>query len=346
MSHVALLTKRSSALARSQKLVNKPFVVHLKDTVARFGARLGNQFGAAITYFLVLAIIPILMFAFAILGFTLDVVKPEWVGVVNDWITETAPGQDELVSMLQNFLDNWEAVGIVGILSALFTAQGFIGNLKDAIRAQLTDDMDDIPKEPFVARTLNNVYTLLGILVLIFLTLTATVLGTGLQSAIASWLDLPGWFAVVFNIFTIALTVAMNWLLFMFVFTTIPDKKIPMRTRSIGSLTGALALAVLLNLATVLISIFSGSPTAALFGPIIAIMLSMNLFIRILLMVAAWMGTSHDDGVFAKVPVGKPVQAQQKDDDIDLTSSLLAVLTAIGLIFLTLFGLKRFEERD
>ena len=145
--------------------------------------------------------------------------------------------------------------------------------------------------------------------------------------------------------FTIALTVAMNWLLFMFVFTTIPDKKIPMRTRSIGSLTGALALAVLLNLATVLISIFSGSPTAALFGPIIAIMLSMNLFIRILLMVAAWMGTSHDDGVFAKVPVGKPVQAQQKDDDIDLTSSLLAVLTAIGLIFLTLFGLKRFEER-
>ena len=62
-------------------------------------------------------------------------------------------------------------------------------------------------------------------------------------------------------------------------------------------------------------------------------------------MVAAWMGTSHDDRVFAKVPEGKPVQTEQQDD-IDMTSSLLAVLTAVGLIFLTLFGLKRYEGRE
>lgn len=343
MSQVALLTKRSAAVARSQSFLNKPFVAHLKDTVARFGARLGNQFAAAITYFLVLAIIPTLMFAFAILGFTLDVVKPEWVGMIKDWLAQTAPGQDDLVSMLQNFLDNWQAVGVIGILSALYTAQGFIGNLKDAIRSQLTDDMDNIPKEPFVKRTLNNVYTLLGILLLSLLTLSATVLGTGLQNVIANWLHLPGWFAPVFNIVTILLTLAMTWVMFMFIFSTVPAKPIPGRTRAIGSLAGAIGLTVLLNLATVLINLFSGSPTAALFGPIIAIMLSMNLFIRILLMVAAWMGTSHDKPVFAKVTEGKPYEPKEKDE-VDLTSSLGAGLAAVGLIFLTLFGLKKFEE--
>ena len=46
---------------------------------------------------------------------------------------------------------------------------------------------------------------------------------------------------------------------------------------------------------------FSGSPSAALFGPVIAIMLSLNIVARIILMVAAWMGTAGDDSMFHTV---------------------------------------------
>ena len=343
MPHTILIT-RSAAMERSKRVLNRPAVVHLRETLARFGARLGMQFAGAITYFLVLALIPTLMFAFAALGFTLDVVRPELKGVVVDWLQSTAPGEDQLVAMLENFLANWATVGIIGIVSALYTAQGFIGNLKDAVRAQLTDHMDDIPKESFPMRIINNILTLLGLLIGAAITIAGTIIGTGLATTIADWLNLPGWFAPLLNIGTIVLTAAMAWVMFMFMFTMIPHKPVPIRTRIIGSLVGALALTLLLNIATVLIDLFSSSPTAALFGPIIAIMLSMNIFIRIVLMIAAWMGTTHETPVFDTV-------AEAEDDRAgtltaqSTSENALALLAATGLVLLTILGLKKYEEK-
>ena len=58
---------------------SKPWVAHLLRAVERFTNRLGNQFGAAITYFSVLALVPILLFAFAVLGFVLTVLRPDLI---------------------------------------------------------------------------------------------------------------------------------------------------------------------------------------------------------------------------------------------------------------------------
>lgn len=339
-----LLTNSNSAAQSAKSFMRRPAVQHLMATVQRFNLRLGNQFGAAITYFLVLALIPTLMFAFAALGFVLDVIRPEWVDVIVGYLEEAAPGQDALVEMLRNFLDNWQTVGIIGVLSALYTAQGFIGNLKDAIRAQLRSEMGAKPKENFIIRTVNNTVTLLGILVGVAITLALTVVGTGLQTTIVSWLGLPDWVTPVLTITPIIITLAMSWLIFMFIFTMIPITPIPKRTRMLGSLMGAIALTALLNLATVLIDLFSGSPTAALFGPVIAIMLSMNVFARIILVVAAWMGTADDQPIFSEIPSAPRKYEEKKDSD--LGSSVMALATASGIIALTILGFKRFGDDE
>jgi membrane protein len=44
---------------------------------------------------------------------------------------------------------------------------------------------------------------------------------------------------------------------------------------------------------TFLIGLFAGNPAAALFGPIITLMLFFNLFARLILFVAAWIGTAE-----------------------------------------------------
>ncbi|MYM20513.1 tRNA-processing ribonuclease [Brevibacterium sp. 5221] len=340
----ALLTRRRPGGAAT--VLRKPVVVHLRHTIARFGQRMGNQFAAAITYFLVLALIPTLMFAFATLGFVLSVVRPELVDVVIGEVRQLAPGQDQLVEMLQNYLKNWAGVGIVAVVGALYTAQGFIGNFKDAVRFQLAADMDDVPKEPFAARIGNNVVTLVGLLVGIAVTIAATAVGTGLQTTIAQALDLPGWFAPLLNIGTIAITLLMAWLVFLFIFTLIPSEPIPPRTKRIGSFAGALALTVLLNIATVLVDAFSSSPTAALFGPVIAIMLSMNIFTRIVLLVAAWMGTSNDRPVFRRLSANSAPPAEQGEKSVGPAAgeSFGALAAAAGIIALTLLGLKRYED--
>ena len=50
---------------------NIPAVAHFLRALDRFNDRLGSQFGAAITYFSFLSLIPILMVSFAAVGFVL-----------------------------------------------------------------------------------------------------------------------------------------------------------------------------------------------------------------------------------------------------------------------------------
>ncbi|MCQ9366948.1 YihY/virulence factor BrkB family protein [Brevibacterium sp. 91QC2O2] len=344
----SLLAEESDLQRRSRQITHRPGIVHIRDTMSRYSARLGNQFAAAITYFLILAVLPMLMFAFAALGFVLDVARPEFIPVVEDWIGRLVPGQDKLVDLLHSYLSNWAGVGILGIVSALYTSQGFIGNVKDAVRAQLTPNMDDIPKESFVRRFLTNTLTLVGILIGAALTVAATVLGTGLATWIIDRAALPGWFYGVVTPAGLLISLAAAWTLFLFIFTLLPARPVPMRTRMIGSALGAVALTVLINLATVLIGAFSSSPTAALFGPVIAIMAVLNVFARIMLVIAAWMGTGIDGPtIVAEVPATAPAIAPTQGTPGRLrrsTEAVAALSLGSGMLALAFTGLYRIRK--
>src|SRR5699024_11997708 len=100
--------------------------------VTRFGQRLGNQFGAAITYFLVLAVMPIAMVSLACLGFVLHVARPDLLPTATEQIKAFPAGNSSLTTRLETYLLEWHAVGTVGILPGLYTGQGSIGNLAAA----------------------------------------------------------------------------------------------------------------------------------------------------------------------------------------------------------------------
>lgn len=342
-------SKRAAGQGAAQQLLRRPVVAHLQQTLARYGDRLGNQFAAAITYFLVLALIPILMFAFSALGFFLEVVRPDLMGVVSDQI-ESVGGGDQIVDMLQQFLSGWRGVGIVAILSALYTAQGFMGNLKDAVRSQLSDEGVQKDQDGFIPRVVNNTLTLLVVLVGAGLAVSLTIVSSSLRSVIVRWLELPGWMDPVFQLVPLLVSVGTFWVLLFVVFTLLPSESIESRTKAKGALIGAIALALIVRFATLLIDMFSGSPTAALFGPVIAIMLSLNIVARIILMVAAWMGTADDHSMFQQV-----VTAADSGADPRLTApphgdttaeTAMTFVAAAGLIALTIVGFNRFQQRD
>ncbi|MGA7828751.1 MAG: hypothetical protein WCA04_13880 [Geobacteraceae bacterium] len=62
---------------KGKKLQQVPAVAHVLRMITRYATRLGNQFAGAITYFSLLAMVPILMFAFSACGFTLTVLRPD-----------------------------------------------------------------------------------------------------------------------------------------------------------------------------------------------------------------------------------------------------------------------------
>lgn len=342
MAPAKVLASRNTVAEVGHNAISQPGPAHLMRAVKRFGERLGNQFGAAITYFLVLAVMPIAMFTFASLGFVLDVAKPELLPVVVEQIEKQVGGNSSLTDQLESFLTSWQSVGIIAILSALYTGQGFIGNLGAAVRAQLHADFDDVIEDKsFIKKVLNNVVTLLGLIIGLLLTVALTVVGTGLGSVITDMLDLGGFASLVLRVVPFIITLGAAWLIFMFLFTMLPDHPVGKRAKIRGSLLGAVAFTVLINLATVLVDIFSGNKAAGVFGSIIAIMLTMNIFARIILFVAAWIGTANptrpQEDSSPEYPLVEPrVQIQ----------SLGALLAGAGIITLTLLGFRRLDEHQ
>lgn len=75
LNDTAVGQKASQALktvtGTAAKVQRNPVIAHLLRAAERFNDRLGNQFGAAITYFSFLSMIPILMVSFAAAGFVL-----------------------------------------------------------------------------------------------------------------------------------------------------------------------------------------------------------------------------------------------------------------------------------
>ncbi|MDN6122655.1 MAG: YihY/virulence factor BrkB family protein [Brevibacterium sp.] len=342
MAPAKVLASRNTVVEVGHNAISQPGPAHLMRAVKRFGARLGKQFGAAITYFLVLAVMPIAMFTFASLGFVLDVVRPDLLPVVVEQIESNIGGNSSLTEQLEEFLTSWQSVGIIAILSALYTGQGFIGNLGAAVRAQLHADFDDVvPDQSFIKKILNNVLTLLGLIIGLLLTVALTIVGTGLGSVISETLNLGGWASSLLRIVPFIITLGAAWLIFMFLFTMLPDHPVGKRAKIRGSLLGAAAFTILLNLATVLVEIFSGNKAAGVFGSIIAIMLTMNIFARIILFVAAWIGTAQPP----RPPEDSSPEYRFVEPKVP-AQRLGALLAGAGIVALTLLGFRRLDEHQ
>ncbi|MGB4270875.1 MAG: YhjD/YihY/BrkB family envelope integrity protein, partial [Propionicimonas sp.] len=115
----------------------RPTVAHLMRAIERFNVRGGVQFAAAVTYFSVLAIVPILMLAFSVLGLFITVLRPESLVAIETWITERLQPDDplggQLVSVITEALTNWASIGLVGLGLTMWIGSGWVGNIKRAV---------------------------------------------------------------------------------------------------------------------------------------------------------------------------------------------------------------------
>lgn len=302
-----------------EKLKSKPWVAHLLETVARFGERLGGQFAAAITYFSVLAIVPVLMVAFAALGLTVTVLLPDVLDQVKAWITETVSGSGDLGEQLGAVVDqafnSWAAVGPIGLLSAAWAGANWVNNIRSAVRAMMRPDFDLAEEKPnIVVQTLKNLGILLTLFVLVGLSMAMTTVATAARDLVGSFLGLdrvPGG-GVLLALLPVVGTLLAGFLLFAFLLKVFPEKSVPVPVLVKGAAIGAVGMSALQYLTGTLVGVFSGNAAAAVFGSVIVTMLYFNLFATLILMVAAWVGT-HPDYVGPQVTLADHVPAGPSD---------------------------------
>jgi membrane protein len=93
------------------------------------------------------------------------------------------------------------------------------------------------------------------------------------------------------------ISIGAGWLIFMYLYTVLPETREPWSVVRRGALLGSIALVALQSLASLLISAFRGNPAAVIFGPVIVLMLFFNLFAQLVLFVAAWIATAQHEAV-------------------------------------------------
>ncbi|UVS82023.1 MULTISPECIES: inner membrane protein YhjD [Actinokineospora] len=326
--------EKESLVARLRR---RPWIDHLFRANEAFTDRYGNHFAASITYFSVLSLFPLLLISFAVLGFVLAG-QPDLLRSLQESITSAAPEnlRGLLTDLVKAAVEERGRVGIIGLLTAAYTGLGWMSNLRDALTAQWGQKHED---RPFLKGRLMDLLALLGLGVAIALSFGLSAAGSGLADLLLNWVGLgeAGWARVLLFCVTTALSLAANWLIFLWVIARLPRKPVSARTAMRGALAAAIGFEILKLIGTIYLNSVLGGPLGSLVGPIVGLLVFANLVARFLLYVTAWAATAKENMVDEPIPppppaVIRPMVTVANRPNAKQTASLLGAGALLGLV--------------
>jgi membrane protein len=265
-----------------------------------YTAHHGDHYAAAITFFSVLSLVPLLMIAFAAAGFVLAN-NPEMLRRLEEQIQVAAPPGlgATLNDVIRGAIDSRQGVGIVGLLGAVYSGLGWMSNLREALTAQW-----DQPPEPegFLRTKIVDLLALLGLGLALIASFTLTGVGTAFASTVLETLglgQLPG-ARLVLTALAVVASIAGMWLVFLWVIARLPRQPVPLRRAMRAALVGAVGFEVLKQAFAIYLDSVTSSPTGQLFGPVIGLMVFAYFVSRFLLYLTAWAAVAHQQSPDAR----------------------------------------------
>ncbi|WP_253381229.1 inner membrane protein YhjD [unidentified bacterial endosymbiont] len=283
----------------ADKIQRRPWIAHMIRAAERFNDRMGNQFGAAITYFSFLSMIPILMVSFAAAGFVLashptllqDIFDKILLNVSDPTLAGTLKGT------IKTAVQQRTTVGIVGLLIALYSGINWMGNLREAIRAQSRDVWERTPQdqEKIWVKYFRDFISLIGLLIALIVTLSITSVAGSAQQMIISalYLDSIEWLKPAWRGIGLAISICANYLLFFWIFWRLPRHRPRKKALIRGTLIAAVGFEAIKIVMTYTLPSLIKSPSGAAFGSVLGIMAFFYFFARLTLFCAAWIATAE-----------------------------------------------------
>lgn len=272
-----------------------PWLDHILRANEAFNDRYGNHYAAAITYFSVLSLIPILMVAFAILSFIVAGDQAV-LGEIRDGINGAAPAglRDTINGVVSTALKSGGGVGIFGLLLALYSGIGWMSNLRDALTAQWGQEKKQLP---IVSKTLRDFVALVGLAAAMLVSFGLTAIGGDAGQFLLELvgLDNQTWAIFVLRAGTIVLTLVANTLVFLWVLSRLPRERVSTHSAIKGAIVASIGFVILQQVATIYLASVSNSRSFAVFGPVIGLLVFANLVSRFVLYVTAWTATAKEN---------------------------------------------------
>jgi membrane protein len=322
---------------------------HLARAGASFTKNHGDHYAAAITYFSILAIVPLLMVAFAVAAFVLRADQP-LLDHVQQQITTSAPEGmgDTLKRVVGQAIASGGTVGIIGLLGALYSGLGWMTNLREALSEQW-GQRDDTP--PLLRRLLVDLLALIGLGLALVLSLGVASAG-GLVTPILGLVGLAdiAWLAPVIRLIVVVIGLLANSVVLLWVIAKLPREPVTWRSAAKAALIGAVGLEVIKQVMVVYIAKITDSPAGAAFGPIIGLLIFVFTVSRFILFLAAWAATARENMI--EEPPAAPAPAVIRTEVTvrsgpsgGVGAGLVGAGAAVGLALGAVAGLTRRNGR-
>lgn len=279
---------------------------HLLRAATRYTERHGNHYAAAITFFSVLSLVPLMMIAFAAAGYVLFF-NPALLTELQAAITENVPpGLNTMVEqIIQQAIDQRGAVGLLGLLAALYSGIGWMSNLREA----LSEQWAQVPATPSMPkRILFDLLTLGGLGLALVGSFAITGLVAGFAEVLLGLVGLgdEGWALFVLGVLGFLLGIVANWLIFLWVIARLPREHATLRSAAKAALLGAVGFEVLKIVMTYYLASVTSSPSGAVFGSFLGLLVFVYFASRFVLFVTAWAATARENEQEEPVPVPEP----------------------------------------
>ncbi|MFD3935593.1 YihY/virulence factor BrkB family protein [Streptomyces sp. NPDC058611] len=261
-----------------------------------------TRLAAAITFISFLALFPLITVAAAV-GAAL--LSKEQLATLQKNLAEQVPGISDQLD-LDALVANAGTIGLVAGAILLFTGIGWVGAMRDCLRAVWDKDEDE--GNPF-SRKGKDALVLLGLGGVGLASAAASTFGSSAVGKSAEWLGIPrdGAGGALLRSGAFLVGVLAAFLLLLYVLTLLPGVEPPRGRLIQAALIGAVGFELLKLLLSGYMREVAAKSMYGAFGVPIALLLWINFTAKLLLFVSSWTATRADaDGDGAQDPDPDP----------------------------------------
>jgi membrane protein len=271
-------------------LVERLMRTHAWSAYERLDSVHWTRLAAAMTFISFLALFPLITVAAAIAAATLSKGQQN---KLEDTISQQVPGISDQLN-LDALVANAGTVGVVAGALLLFTGIGWVGSMRECLRAVW--ELDDSDENP-VKRKAKDAGVLIGLGGAGLASVAASTLASSAVGWSADLLGVSedGWGGLLLQVIAFAIAVLADFLLLLYVLTLLPDVQPPRRHLLTAGLIGAVGFELLKLLLGGYMKGVAAKSMYGAFGVPVALLLWINFTAKLLLFCAAWTATRKQE---------------------------------------------------
>lgn len=271
-------------------IVTRLTITHAWRSYERLDRVKWARLAAAMTFVSFVALFPLLTVAAAVAAATLSPARQK---IVEQRIADQFPGLSDQLD-LTSLVQNAGTVGIIAGAALLFTGIGWVGQVRDCLRAVW--ELPDQGENPVLAKVKDTVI-LLGLGGALLVTLAASTLASAAVGLLSSrfGLDEHGWGTALLQVAAFAVAVLADFLVLLYVLTLLPGAEPPRRRLLVAALLGAVGFELLKLLLSGYVQGVAAKSVYGAFGVPVALLLWINFTAKLVLFCAAWTATGSKE---------------------------------------------------